>query len=457
MCRGFNFKTVFCGFIVSCVILAAFAPCLAFAEPNSLEQKSVAEIVSKAVKEHRILYKLTTLDEFKQIVGQPLTETTKTEGGMEICDIAYSDVSALFGKVKGTFVPFTILGLAGKGGNFDIGKNRQVVLRDTNDLNKFDPFWGFVNVSLVNLDLRKYKELLDDMPFDTRTKWPKSNRLPKGFDPARLLEEGKNPGLGVRGLHKQGIDGRGVKIAIVGQPLLPNHQEYTGKILNYEGIRTRDSQINSPPVVSIAVGKNCGVAPAASVYYYALPLVSMPDNELYCGIIDEIIKGNKNVGTSEKIRVINISTGTFEQQRNFDRWKETLAKAHDNGILVVTCDPAFLNYGTLERIPDKDADDPSGYKAGKLSVGDNILRVPAGNRTTASHVAPDAYTFWGVGGKNWAAPYLAGLAVLAYQVDPEIKPDEIVKLWIETAVKTDAGPVVNPPGFIDAVQKMRAK
>jgi hypothetical protein len=54
-------------------------------------------------------------------------------------------------------------------------------------------------------------------------------------------------------------------------------------------------------------------------------------------------------------------------------------------------------------------------------------------------------------------PYLAGLAALAYQVDPEIKPDEIVKLWIETAVKTDAGPVVNPAGFIEAVQKGKLK
>jgi len=51
-------------------------------------------------------------------------------------------------------------------------------------------------------------------------------------------------------------------------------------------------------------------------------------------------------------------------------------------------------------------------------------------------------------------PYLAGLAALAYQVDPEIEPKTIVKLWVETAVHIDAGPVVNPTGFIEAVRKL---
>jgi hypothetical protein len=457
MCHGLKFRTIYQRLIVSCVVLAVFASLFTFADSNSSGQKSVSEIVSKAVREHRILYKLTTLDEFKQIVGQPQKETTKTEGGLEICNVIYPDVSAVFGKVKGTTIPFTILGLAGKEGSFDIGKNHQIVLRDINDLYKFDPFWGFVNVSLANLDLRNHKQLLEDMSFDARTKWPEPNKLPEGFDPARLLEEGKNPGLGIRALHKRGIDGRGVAIAILDQPILANHQEYTGKIIHYEGVITRQSSVEGPPVVSIAVGKSCGVAPAAGVYYYALPKTALPDNGIYCDIIDKIIKINESAETSEKIRVVNISTGTFEQQKHFDRWKETLAKADNNGILVVTCDPAFLNYGPLERIPDKDADDLSAYKAGELSRADNVLRVPAGNRTTASNLTPYAYTFWGVGGNNWAAPYLAGLAALAYQVNPEIRPDEIVKLWIETAVKTDAGPIVNPPAFIDAVQKIREK
>ena len=41
-----------------------------------------------------------------------------------------------------------------------------------------------------------------------------------GFDPAKLLEEGKNPGLGIHELHEEGIDGENVGIAVFDQPLL---------------------------------------------------------------------------------------------------------------------------------------------------------------------------------------------------------------------------------------------
>ena len=53
---------------------------------------------------------------------------------------------------------------------------------------------------------------------------------------------------------------------------------------------------------------------------------------------------------------------------------------------------------------------------------------------------------------SWATPYLAGLAALAYQVDPEIEPKKIIELLLQTAVQTDAGPIVNPTVFIECVQ-----
>jgi hypothetical protein len=36
-----------------------------------------------------------------------------------------------------------------------------------------------------------------------------------------------------------------------------------------------------------------------------------------------------------------------------------------------------------------------------------------------------------------------------------ISPDEIVKLWHETASRTQLGPVVNPRGFIEAVKRVK--
>jgi serine protease AprX len=57
-----------------------------------------------------------------------------------------------------------------------------------------------------------------------------------------------------------------------------------------------------------------------------------------------------------------------------------------------------------------------------------------------------------MGGMSWGVPYIAGLAALAYQVDPDIKPEKIIQLLIETTVKTKAGPIVNPKGFIEKIQ-----
>lgn len=460
MRHAFKFRTVWQMFICFCVILAAFAPSFIFAGPNRSEQKPVAEIVSKAVQEHQILYKLTTLEEFKQIVGQPIKETKHPDGGMEICDIEYSDVRARFGKMRNKPVPFTILWVAGKGRGFgrgfDIGKNRQIVLRDTDDLSKFDSFWGFANVSLANLDLRGHKKLLDDMPFDSLTKWPEPNGLPDGFRPADLLEEGKDPGLSIRKLHEEGIDGKGIGIAVIDQPLLKSHIEYKDRIVHYEEIEVQGVkiQMHGPPVCSIAVGKTCGVAPKAPLYYYAVPPWKWLDNKPWADTLNKIIERNRDLKEPEKIRVVSISLGAFSQRSNFDLWKRAVDKANRNGILVVTCDPTFLRLGMLRRKEGKPADLPLSYEA-IFNWPDVDLLVLTGNRTIASYKGPDVYHYERRGGMSWAVPYLAGLAALAYQVNPEIEPDKIVELWTKTAVRTKAGPVVNPVGFIEAVKKTK--
>jgi subtilisin family serine protease len=94
----------------------------------------------------------------------------------------------------------------------------------------------------------------DDLTFDTDTKWPKV--LPKGFDPEKILEFNKNPGLGIRALHKKGITGKGVSIAIIDQGLLLEHEQYKNNIKLYERIHCGDdvAQMHGPAVASIAAG-----------------------------------------------------------------------------------------------------------------------------------------------------------------------------------------------------------
>ncbi len=422
------------------------------------EEPDVADLARRAVADGRLAFKLTTPDEFKALFGEPTQEATKADGGMETLALAYPDVQAMFGRMRTYSVPFTLLAVGVRGEGLDIGQDRQIVLRSAADLKKFDPFWGLANVSLAGIDLTDQGELLAELPFDNRTSWPSADKLPEGLDPIRLLEDGKNPGLGGRALHQQGVDGRGVGIAIIDQPLLKDHVEYADRIVRYERIAVGDMepQMHGPPVTSIAAGKTCGVAPAATLTYFAVPMWER-DNTPYCDAIDKIIALNKAQSDSPRIRVVSISTGMFAKQKHYDRWKESLKKAEEHGILVVTCAQEAFGYGMVGRAAGGDPDDPADYESGLYGVRPGVVLVPASNRTVASHVGPNVYTYWRQAGMSWATPYLAGVAALAYQVHPDIRPAEIGKLLSETATRTDVGLIVNPAAFVEAARKLSAE
>jgi len=417
------------------------------------DKSASADIIRSAAAAGKLAYRLTTPDELKTLLGPAENETVRYEGRMEILELKYPDIQVIFTRMERYSAPSTLRWINVKGRHLDIGEERQIVLRNEDDLKKLDPFWGLANVSLANLNLRNHLQLLETMPFDSRTKWPGSDKLPDGFDPARLLEDGKNPGLGTRALHKQGIDGRGVGIAIIDQPLLRDHIEYADRIVRYEAINVDGIpvQMHGPPVCSIAVGKTCGVAPGASLYYFAVPMWKR-ENQPYCDAIDKLIKLNADPNTTERVRVVSISTGRFPQQANFDRWQEALKKAEQNGILVVTCAQDSIQHGMLARIDGKYPDSPNSYQSGIYGVQPGAVLVPASNRTTAGHTGRNVYTFWREAGMSWATPYLAGLAVLAYQVNPEIEPKTIVTLLQKTAVQTSVGAVVQSVDFIKAVR-----
>ena len=437
-----------------------------YAEANIVTKPSPIDIIHSAVAEGKLAYKLTEPEEVKKLLGPPMNEDTDKWEHVEFIFFDYpAGVQISFCRRRNQPVPFTLDSISVGDEEYDIGRERQIVLRDEDDLKKFDTkdFWKTPGgVSFVNLDLRGYKELLEEMRFDSRIKWPEPNKLPDGFDPARMLEEGKNPGLGIRSLHKQGVDGRGIGIAILDQVLLKDHVEYVDKIARYEEVkiyRELSAQMHGPPIVSIAVGKNCGVAPRAKVYYYAMMATQMPDNSIYCDIIDKIFEHNENADSSEQIRVVSISSGISSENPNFARWQETIKKADQLGIFVVTCGAKnYLNYGRLNHIPGKDPDDPNSYSHDRYRDGKTYsFMVPVGYKTTASHHGPQVYTFMNSSGNSWAAPYIAGLAALAFQVNPDVQPETIVEQLVKTATHAKAGPVVNPRGFIESIRPAAKK
>ncbi|HUU17044.1 MAG TPA: S8 family serine peptidase, partial [Sedimentisphaerales bacterium] len=417
-------------------------------QPDRRSSQDLSTLVRQAATEGRILFKLTTPEEFKEIVGQPTREEVGNRPGTRV-NLFYPGVSAKF--FGWPDEPRTLGQVWCEGRQIDIGQNRPVVLRDEGDLSRFGKYNNICGADLSRLDLSQKGDLLKRMTFDSLTVWPEPGRLPRGFEPGRRIEEGKNPGLGVRSLHQEGINGSGVGIAIVDGILRRDHIEYADRIKSYH-VREAEGGSHAPPVCSIAVGKTCGVAPGASLHFYG---VLTGDNRRYARAVEQIVGRNRNLPPSEKVRVISISIGV-SQKDHYDQWRAAADKAKKNGILVVTCDKQdFMPYGTLKRKVGKDPDDPNNYGPSYLSGdGNALVYVPIENRSTASHRGKDVYKFYTYGGNSWAAPYLAGLAALAFQVHPGISPDRIVDLWKETATRTKIGPVVNPRGFIEAVKRL---
>jgi hypothetical protein len=414
----------------------------------------LSNLVRQAAAEGRISFKLTTPDEFKAIAGRPTREWTESDD--EVIYLKYPGIQATFFGKPEADIPHMLVNVSCEGRGIDIGRNRPVVLRNEGDLDKFGTFWGYSSVNLSRLDLSQKGELLKKMPFDSRTVWPQSDRLPSDFDPEAVMEWGKYPGLRVKQLHDQGVTGKGVHVAIIDQPLLLDHIEYKDQLVSYKEIQTgnADPQMHGPPVASILVGKTCGVAPEAILHYWAEPSWKM-DYKYRCIALEQIIQFNKGKEKSEQIRVVSISKGFSPSEPNLDRWKTLLEEAKKAGIYVVHC--SSMGFGAGCRFM-KDSDNPANYRLcaflqeGGFHGKPGSFFTPIDHRTTASAKARDVYTFWTRSGLSWGAPYYAGVVALGIQVNPDLRPDQIDKLLYDSGWDFQRGRLINPVGFAKAAR-----
>lgn len=328
-------------------------------------------------------------------------------------------------------------------------------------------------------DLQNEGDILSGVTFDSATRWPE--KLPEGFDPDQIMEIGKNPGLGVQALHEKGITGKGVSIAIVDQALNPEHIEYADNLMNYELLHCCDSgaQMHGSAVTSIAVGKSCGVAPDADVYYiastfgrYSTGGMKMDLNYM-ADSIDRILEINTFLPKEKKIRVISISRG-FTSERGADAVRAAIGRAKDAGVFVITTSTednyGFSLMGLGKEEVTADPDDISSYRpgnfwsgsfySGEMADASRMLLVPMDARTYASWYTADGYEFASSGGLSWSVPWLAGLYALCVQVDDDLTPELFIEKAFETGtVQTieyqgksyEFGTIINPAALIESL------
>lgn len=321
--------------------------------------------------------------------------------------------------------------------------------------------------------------------FDTRTKWPSADKLPKEFDPVEIMELGKDPGLGVRQLHEQGINGQGISIAIIDQPLLIDHLEYKDQLRLYEEVDNINNEywrpaMHASAVSSIAVGKTVGVAPQADLYYIAAWTGDWEAStgnftynfKHYANAVHRVLEINQDLSQDQKIRVIAMQVGWSPDQAGYDEITAAVSEAREAGIFVVSSslsETYGLHFHGMGRKPTADPNAFQSYEPGLFwqsyfyldGIHADTLLIPMDSRTTASEQGNRQYVFYREGGWSWSIPYIAGMYALATQVKPDVTPE----LFWETALQTgktiqlqhdgkefEFGVILDPQALIKALQ-----
>lgn len=351
----------------------------------------------------------------------------------------------------------------------DIGGVNVIVGTNLNYLEnaeKFHDCFDLRNSDLSDAKLDNSNEELNNCYFSTHTKWPKE--LPKNFDPDAILKLGKNQGLGIKKLQAEGINGKGINIAMIDQTLLVDHEEIKNQINFYDEINCagEESSMHGPAMASLAVGKSIGVAPKANLYFigcnnYDIEKGTSKVNFNWIAkAINKILEVNQKLPSQSKIKVLSISAGFCPDNKGYKEMTEAIERAKNAGIFVIsanifeTYNNKFWYYG-VDRKPMDDPEKQTSYKPYKwndwLSFVSAIpgfgkyyerkfdsvspkefLLVPMSSKTFADYEGVKEYSFNRIGGWSSVEPYLAGLYALCCQVKPDITPD----IFWSTALKT---------------------
>lgn len=315
-------------------------------------------------------------------------------------------------------------------------------------------------------DLRKIESQLDSSIiktfwFNEKTIWPDKWKAYSNS----LITKGKNPGLEIRNLHKQGITGKGVTLAIIDQTICLDHPEYAGKIIEYHNVvnnvPTGKSSMHGPGVVSLLVGDSIGTAPGAKIYFVAA-YGRINVDKYRVKALNWIIDKNSNLPEGEKIRAVSISAApsgpkTLFKKNNF-LWDSAYSRAIKAGLIVIDCTKkngitASCHYDIDK--PDSILKCLPGLPGMAYTADSTRVCVPNSLRTIAEEYdfGNCSYSYCGRGGISWTVPYLVGVLALGWQLRPDISGQEMIKLLFSTSYyKGNRVRIIQPQVFIDSIK-----
>ncbi len=334
------------------------------------------------------------------------------------------------------------------------------------------PFGDFSPwIDLSYMDVSSYDLSKMDVSFVTYsnlTIWPKDvSKLPAHFQPKEFFEERKNFGLGIKNLHKQGITGQNRSVAVIDWCKLSNHLEYYQNIKGYEeyDVKSEGGDLSGTQLVSALVGRTCGVAPDADVYYYSVGTIGRAQTyyalalNKICDLHEELIKNGKN-GIDAVCMLRGLLAPCFKDDEGALEFSQAAERAQKLGIWLPF---DYQNYGAVG-VGCKIGGDIDNFKDYELFYSKNprpipdekrlrqMLCFPAGRHTVAGNDTLKSYVF-NPYPTNLEA-YKCGLYLLAKSVNPNLSGQEF---WQKALASGDyvenIGIIVNPQKLIEHCQK----
>lgn len=297
-------------------------------------------------------------------------------------------------------------------------------------------------------------DTLVTLSFNQGTKWT-DDTLPK-----KILEYGKVPPLGIKALHKKGLNGNGINVAIIDQPLALDHPEYRGKIAEYrtfgpEGYNFKISSMHGPAVTSLLVGENLGTAPKAKVYYAATP-TWLKDAQYESQALKWLIDLNKTLPAQKRIKFVSVSAApgdpTMRNKASTELWLKTVQEAEKADMCVVECTDGnrFVNGGYIDYQTKQFKYGFPKYPYLRPVIGS--VHVPNSLRTVAESYDNQhfSYSFDGNAGLSWGIPYAVGVLCIGQQINPALSASKLKNLLIETAATNNC--IIAPEKFVEAVK-----
>lgn len=281
--------------------------------------------------------------------------------------------------------------------------------------------------------------------------FPKEN-LPEGWNPQRIFELGKDPGMNVRKMNEMGYTGKNITVAIIDTPIIM-HNDIKSSLVGYEVMNNSlasnlPADYHGQAVADILCGDNTGVAPDSNLVYFA------KQDNLNDGLqaLRRILEINKNAEENNqpenKIRVVSLSWGFNEGMEGYDEFRSLLKELYDNGVFVVTADFNMLDEsitgakfatGILDKEDQQgEPNDFTNYKPELDMYGypNSTLFVVAGDKTVASAANPNSLRHDSKGSTSWSRPVLAGIYACALQCADEHNIQLTPKIFWDYAYKT---------------------